>query len=174
MRRLEELSPEEFEKEVRRVLSLTGRRLKSFTTAHLETIRGSDGEYTFDVTATFEALGADFLVLIECKHQKDAVKREVLQILRDKMQSVGAHKGMVFSTATFQSGAREYATSHRMALVHLTDSGLVYIRKGAGMSSDTGVPASWIAVPGEESFRTLDAEGLTVLHNELFSGQGDA
>jgi len=169
VRRLETISPEEFEKEVRRVLALARGRLKSFKTAHLETIQGSDGEYTFDVTASFEALGGDFLVLIECKHQKDAVKREVLQVLRDKMLSVGAHKGMVFSTATFQSGARAYATAHRMALVHMTDSGMVYIRKGAGMQRDTGVPASWIAVPGEESYRTLDDEGLRMLRDQLFS-----
>lgn len=167
MRRLEIISPEEFEKEVRHVLTLSGHGLKSFKAEHLETLAGHDGEYTFDITARFEALGADFLVLIECKHQKDDVKREVLQVLRDKLQSVAAHKGMVFSISRFQRGAREYATAHRMALVHVTDSGMVYIRKGAGLSNDTSAPASWIAVPGEEGYRALDHTGIGILHGLL-------
>ncbi len=39
MRRLEKLTPEESEKEVRRVLSLTGRRLESFKSDHLESAK---------------------------------------------------------------------------------------------------------------------------------------
>ena len=166
-RRLEELSPAEFEREVHRVLSLDGCHLKYFVVKHLDKIRGVDGEYTFDVTATFEVLGGDILVVIECKHQKDPVKREVLQVLHDKMLAVGAHKGMVFSTAGFQSGASAYAEVHRIALVRMTDSGKVYVRKGLGIPS-TAIPESWIAVPGGDTYRTLDGEGRALLTSHLF------
>lgn len=126
------LSPEEFELEIQRILSEEGVGLASFTTTHLERIEGSDGDYVFDVTARFEALGADFLVLIECKRYSAPNERETVQILADKMRAVGAHKGMIFSTAPFRSGAIEYAQHHHIALVLIADGQKLYVTKGSG------------------------------------------
>jgi len=61
------MTPVEFEIFVRRYLEGQGGNLKDVRTQHLENIQGTDGDYIIDVTARFEALGADFLVLIECK-----------------------------------------------------------------------------------------------------------
>ena len=144
MRRLEKISPSGFEKEVRNVLSLAGRRLKSFKTAHQESLQGSDGDYTFDVTATFEALGADFLVLIECKHEKRKVERQDVQVLHAKVTSAGAQKGMLFSVAGFQQGAIEYADVHGIALVQLASGSSSWFTKGAGSSTP---PPPWANIP---------------------------
>jgi len=84
-------------------------------------VKGVDGSYVIDVTARFSAMGASFLVLIECKHERRKVERQAVQVLHAKMVSTWAQKGMLFSVAGFQSGAVEYATVHGIAR-HCTDS----------------------------------------------------
>ncbi len=59
----------------------------------------------------------DFLVLV--KLHRNPIMREVVQVLRDKVQSVSAHKGVLVSSAPFQRGAIEYADAHGIALVHV-------------------------------------------------------
>lgn len=123
------LTPKQFELLVKRWLDSGGQKLESFETAHLEQIEGLDGDYKFDVTARFKALGgADFLVIVECKKHKNPIKREVIQTLRDKQQSVSAQKAMIVSTSAFQSGAIEYASSHGIALVQIVTGRAVYIQ----------------------------------------------
>jgi restriction system protein len=116
-----DLTPQEFEEEVERLLRQLGVGLFALETRRLERIDGSDGSYEIDVTARFEALGANFLVLIECKHHKNPIKREVVQILYDRIRAVGGQKGMIFSTSSFQRGAIEFAKAHGIALVQITD-----------------------------------------------------
>src|SRR6266849_10687491 len=94
-------SPKEFELEVRALLDQLGRKLTSFETKHRENIPGDDGSYEIDATARYEALGANFLVLIECKKQTASVKRDAVQILHDRVRSCGAQKGMLFTTSRF-------------------------------------------------------------------------
>jgi restriction system protein len=90
-----------------------------------------------DVTARFTALDTNFLVLIECKHHKHPIKRDVIQVLRDRLESIGAQKGMVFSTVRFQSGAVEYAKAHNIALIKVTDSEpIVFNRAGGNFDHD--------------------------------------
>ncbi len=79
-----------------------------------------------DAVATFDAFGAEFRVLVECKHHKNPIKRELVQVLADKLRSVHAQKAMMFSTTTFQRGAIEYARAQRIALVHFTEGGPIY------------------------------------------------
>ncbi|MBS7807073.1 restriction endonuclease [Variovorax sp. PCZ-1] len=126
------ITPSQFELLVKKWLSSTGHTLDHFKTAHLDQIQGLDGEYTFDVTARFKALGgADFLVIVECKKHKNPIKREVLQALHDKQQAVGAHKAMVVATSDFQSGAIEYASAHKIALVQIINGQAAYIMNSA-------------------------------------------
>jgi restriction system protein len=106
--------------------------LHGFRVDHRLTLAGPDGEFEIDAVARFQALGAEFIILVECKHHKNPVKREVVQVLRDKVRSVAAHKAMVFSTAGFQSGAIEYASAQRIALVHVTQGALIYETKAEG------------------------------------------
>ena len=115
------LTPEQFEAEVENFLREAGIGLTEFKVQRLEKIHVSDGIYEIDVTARFEAFGASFLVLIECKHHKNPIKREVVRILFDRLRAVGAHKGMIFSTAKFQRGAIEFARVHGIALIQVVD-----------------------------------------------------
>ena len=115
------LTPEQFEAEVEDLLRSVGVGLPEFEVQRLEKIQGADGVYEIDVTARFEVIGASFLVLIECKHHKNPIKREVVQVLYDRLRAVDAHKGMIFSTARFQKGAVEFAQAHGVGLVQIVD-----------------------------------------------------
>jgi restriction system protein len=129
---LDQLSPTEFETLVKSWFEKVGDTLESFEVTHLETLPGADGEYAIDVTVRFRAFqGAQFLVLVECKKHKNPIKREVIQVLHDRLRSVGGHKGFVVATTSFQSGAVEYATKHGIALVQVVSGGVMYIRATA-------------------------------------------
>jgi restriction system protein len=127
--RVENLTPEEFELLVKAWLESVSSPLEAFTASHLETLQGRDGEYSIDVTARFKAFdGASFLVVIECKKHKNPIKREVVQVLREKQLSLGAQKAMVVATSEFQSGAIEYASNHGIALVQVVEGSVMYIQ----------------------------------------------
>ncbi len=131
------LTPEQFEKQVREFVDALGTNLDDYTSNHREVVVGSDGEYEIDVTVRFSALEVNYLTLIECKRYSRPVGREKVQSLYVKMQSVGAQKGIVFSTSGFQSGASEYAAAHGIALVELVDGRASYVNKSFG---DAPVP----------------------------------
>lgn len=126
------LKPVEFELEVRKILDALGHDIQDYHSEHRERIQGTDGDYEIDVSVRFQALGMSFLVLVECKHYKNPVKREVLQILYDRMRSVGAQKGAIFASSGFQSGALEYASTHNIATVSLVDGRSSYFTKSFG------------------------------------------
>jgi len=126
------LTPQEFELTVKEILDGSGAFLQSYESKHLERLSGVDGEYVIDVTARFSALGADYLVLVECKHQQRKVERQDVQILRDKVGALSAHKGMLFSTAGFQKGALEYGDKHKIALVQIARGETTWFTRDAG------------------------------------------
>src|SRR5690606_35117652 len=84
------MSPIEFEQQVKTLLDVLGADLNSFCSTHREQLTGSDGNYEIDVSVRFNAMSVNFLVLVECKHQKAPVKRDIVQILHARMQSTGA------------------------------------------------------------------------------------
>src|ERR1700730_2937621 len=87
---------------------------------------------------------ADFLVLVECKHEKRKTERQDVQILHTKIQSLGAQKGMIFSTAGFQEGAVQYAELHGIALVQIAKGETTYFSRGLGSAEP---PPEWAGIP---------------------------
>ena len=130
-----EISADEFEEFVATLLRAGEPGLANFTVALHEKIEGVDGEYDFDATVRYEFLGMDFLVLVEAKCHKNAIKRELVQVLHQKGQSVGAHKCVLVSTAPFQRGAVAFAKTHGIALVTMTEGRFTYMAHAA-----TGAP----------------------------------
>lgn len=125
-----EMTFDDYEVGVKNVVEAKGHDLKDFQVTRKEVLEGADGEYEIDVVARFTILGgAEVLVLIECKHHKNSIKRELVQALHSKLISVGAHKAMMFTTANYQRGAVEFATAHGISLVRFTDSELNYAVK---------------------------------------------
>src|SRR6185312_8831059 len=119
------------ELEVKKYLESTSGKLRQFITEHRETIDGHDGTYEIDITARFRIFGADFLVIVECKHHTNRIKREHVQVLHAKQVTLGAQKAMFFSTSEFQEGAVEYAIQHGIALVQLASGETSYFTRSA-------------------------------------------
>lgn len=121
-----QVTPDEFERMVVQFLRKLGHSLESFAVTHHEALSSPDGTFQLDATARFRALGADFTVVIECKHHRNPIKRELVQVLADKVAALRAQKGMLFTTAPFQRGAIAYAQSRNIALVSFSHGGPVY------------------------------------------------
>lgn len=153
------MSPEDFEKAVKGILDSAAGSLVEYESKHLEEIEASDGEYVIDVTARFGALGAQFLVIIECKHHRRKVERDKVQVLHRKLQSIGAQKAMLFSTAGFQKGAIEYATSHGIALVQEVHGISCYYTKSYGPPKS---PPPWFHIPKYVGWWYHDSSGSLI------------
>jgi len=139
------LTPEQYEREVKKILDAASTGLNAYESKHLDSVSGMDGEYVIDVTVRFSALGeASFFVLVECKHEKRKVERHVVQILHQKVQSTGAHKGMIFSISGFQKGALEFAEKHGISLVHLANGDSAWCTKSMAPVTP---PPSWAPYP---------------------------
>lgn len=121
-----DMSPTEFEITVLEFLRDMGSKLENFQILHNSIETSHDGTYQIDIKATFEAMGVNITVIVECKKHNSPIKREVVQLLKDKLHSLGAQKGIIFSTAKFQSGCIEYAEKHGLALVRLFEGKYTY------------------------------------------------
>ncbi len=110
---------------------------------------------------------SDLTVLVECKHHRNPIRREMVQVLDSKLTSARAQKGMLFSTARFQQGALYYASSRRIALVHFTQGGPVYETRGRDgcQGPDRPYAAYWATITdaGGMSYRSVGD-----LHELLF------
>ena len=121
-----------FEEAVRRYFDDQGQPLQDYTSSLRDTVTAHDGEYEIDIEASFLAMGVRIRVLIECKHHGRRVKREAVMVLNQRLQSCGAHKGIVVAAHGFQSGAIEFAKRHGIALFEMGDSGIARILEASG------------------------------------------
>jgi Restriction endonuclease len=116
-----DMTPAEFEEFVVELLGSAKTHLDDMTVTLHDKIAGVDGTYDFDATVRFRFAGLQFLVIVEAKRHKNPVKRELVQVLHQKVQSVGANKGVMLSTAPYQSGAVSFAITHGIALATVTE-----------------------------------------------------
>jgi|GEM_PF-6120507 len=127
---IKDLSPEEFELVVEVHLRSYEPSMKNMTITHREKHERLDGSYEIDLTVRFESLGAEFIVLVECKRYSKPVKRDVPALLYEKVRSIGAHKGIVCATSPFQKGAVLYARQHGIGLRLFEENSVHAIVKG--------------------------------------------
>lgn len=120
------ISPIDFEKQVLELFKSQNPSPKNLEILHNQKLIAEEGEYQIDILLTFESFGVDFKVLVECKRHKDAVKREIVQILKDRVISLGAQKGILVTASGFQSGAIKYAKKHGIALLRIIEGKMVY------------------------------------------------
>jgi len=139
-----EISPKEFELFVKNWILQEGGGLTSLEVTHDAKLEAHDSTYQIDVLAKFQGFaGAEFVILIECKKYSSPIERETVQILHDKVRSLGAHKGMLFTTTGFQSGAIKYAKAHGIALIRITNGSACYETR----SATPVAPPSWLNFP---------------------------
>lgn len=144
------LTPKQFEQHVQRWLAAASGELTAFEVTSLQHVEGSGGNYEMDAVARFTAFGgAEFVVLVECKHHRNPIKREVIQVLESKLRDTKAHKGMVFATSDFQKGALEFAKVHQIAALLVSDAGTEYLTRSMN-SRPVPVPGhaiAWLCSP---------------------------
>lgn len=128
------ITPTEFEIRCTHILKGYAEKegLPNFTITHDEKVSAYDTSYQIDILASFTAIGTTITMLCECKRYKSPVKQEVVLALESKLQSIGAHKGIILSTSKFQRGAIEYAQAHGIALIQMTDRGPEYFSHSSG------------------------------------------
>lgn len=74
-------------------------------------------KHEIDVSIELSIAGLEILILIECKHYKRKVGIENVLTLAQRMEDIGAHKGVIVTTTGFQPGAEKIASAHKIALV---------------------------------------------------------
>jgi restriction system protein len=157
------LTPAEFEEHIRDWLSVAGAGLSDLQVTRLETIEGDGGAYEMDVVARFTAFqGAEFVVLVECKHHRNPIKREVIQVLEAKLRDAKAHKGIVAATSSFQSGALEYAKEHGIATLLVSDSSIGYMTRSMGSGRPPPTPGhaiAWLCSPAGTGYEMARIDG---------------
>ena len=135
-----DISPVDFEKLVLEWLSLAAARQgHSIACRHLGIAHGTAGDYKIDVLVTFSLFqGAEFIVLVECKHQRRPVEREDVMVLESKLRDVSAQKGMLFSTSGFQLGAVEFARTKHIATITVVEGHWLYETRSIGVGPVAG------------------------------------
>lgn len=116
-----DMSHADFEEFVVELLGCTSELVTDLRVTLHDKIEAADGTYDFDATVRFTFGGMSFVVLVEAKKHKNPIKRELVQVLHQKLQSVGAQKAAMVSTAPYQSGALQFAVQHGIALVTVTE-----------------------------------------------------
>jgi restriction system protein len=115
------ITPVDFELLVKEYMTNLGRKIKNFKILHNTKIIANDGDYQIDVYVEYEILEVDFKIIIECKRYKNRIKREIVQLLYDKLRATGSQKGIIFSTSSFQKGAVLFAERHGIALIKVIE-----------------------------------------------------
>jgi restriction system protein len=148
-----DISPRDFEVQVKKHLESLGKEIKDFKVTHNVVSNSHDGEYQIDVEVIFFAFEVEFKVLVECKKYNSPIKRDMIQILKDKIERLGAHKGIIYTTSGFQSGAIRYAKEHGIALVKIVEGKALYEVRG---NTNHEIPP-WVQLPDYALFQVLAA-----------------
>ncbi len=137
------ISPEEFEAFVVELLRSAGSQVEGWTVQMREVVKAADGEYEIDATGRFQVAGMNFLVLVEAKRHANPIKRDLVQVLYQKMLSTGAQKAVMFSTSPFQSGALKFAMSHGIALATVTEGRFTFGTRSFSAPPAMSREAAW-------------------------------
>jgi restriction system protein len=139
-----EITPKQFEEQVLAWVSEAAQEEGlDFQATHQGVVEGDGGEYAIDVLVRLSVLGgAELLVLVECKHQARPVEREEVINLEGRLRAVGGHKGMLFSTSGFQSGAVRFAAERGLATVTVIAGAWLFETRAA--DSGPQAPPPWV------------------------------
>jgi hypothetical protein len=120
------ITPSQFEEFAAELLGASEPVVDDLAVTLNEEVAGVDGTYEFDAVVRYQFADMSFLVLVEAKLHKNPIKRELVQVLQQKVRSVGGHKGVMISTAPYQRGAVEFAKTHGIALVTVTEGRFLF------------------------------------------------
>ena len=126
---------------------------------HRELVKGNGGDYQIDVYGELDILGgAAIKLLVECKRTRRPVEREEMLAFAMKLQDTSSHKGMMFSTAGYQSGAIQFAASRGIAAITFVDGQPKYETKLRSQSQPPYVSTANLEYGGW--FMTMEETGV--------------
>lgn len=108
--------------------------LSNYTIKHNQKVETHDSTYQIDVLVEYMLLGCKHTIVVECKKHSNSIKRSVVTDLQTKIQSMGAQKGIIISTAGFQTDAAKFANEHGIALWQICDRSIKHISMSANPS----------------------------------------
>lgn len=83
--------------------------------------RVSGRDISVDVSFEAQLLGARILGLVECKCYKSRVEVSDVEEFHSKIDDIGAHKGIMFTTVGYEAGAVKVAKGRGIALFILRE-----------------------------------------------------
>lgn len=123
-------------------LTRTASNIENCELTHQGDVNGQGGGYAIDILVRMTLFeGATVSILVECKHQARPVERDEILILEGKLRDVGAHKGMLFSTAGFQEGAIKLAAARGIATLTVIDGQWLYETRS---TASVSVAPPWV------------------------------
>ena len=93
-----------------------------YTLYHRKAYTGLKTGNSHEIDLSFETtIGSmKLLILIECKYYRRRVGKEIVEALHAKLDDIGAHKGVIVTTAGFQKGALNAAKAYGIARIIAT------------------------------------------------------
>lgn len=167
-----ELSPDEFERLVLQQFK-RNREISNLEITHRELHEAADGTYEIDLTLRFTAFGGpEFMTLVECKHHKNPIKRDLVMVLNQKKESLRAHKAILCASIGFQSGAIEFAEEHGIATARVVEGEFVWETKArVPVAPPPGFPRLHLHLYRQEgsgvSTRLLERDGSDLFPHVL-------
>lgn len=174
------MTPVEFEKASLEWLKRQGDTYPNGCVEHNVMIHTRNGNYQIDGRIRFYAYGVPFTIIVECKMYKQAVNREKVVVLLDKVRELGAQKGILVTTASFQKGAIKFAKNNGITLVrlrsehndfvaeYLTDSSEEFNQESVSVRFPKLITAAPSDIPRSYISRTVIKKELL---NSLYSGE---
>lgn len=85
------------------------------------TVKGARAKHTIDVWVRFNKFGLETTWVVECKCWTSPVTKEKVLALKSVVEDVGADRGILISTAGFQSGAVHASEKTNITLTSLDE-----------------------------------------------------
>ncbi len=106
----------DFEKLIAHICEDTGKGRKHSVYLHKK-YQGKSGQiHDIDVSVEFVELGVRFVVLVECKWWNRPVGIQEVLVLSQRLEDIGAHKGIIVTNVGFEKGAFKFAKARGIAL----------------------------------------------------------
>jgi hypothetical protein len=149
-----DLTPAEYERAVHQLAACWVEKHPGSTAKFDEVLRCGDGSYQMDVVLRIRLPPpAGLLIILVDAKRRSRVERSDLQELHAKINSCGAHKGVVVTTGHFQRGALEYGRHHGIGMIQFRDQSIREFRSRSAKSETPARPVPAWVEPGERGTR---------------------
>ena len=88
-----EMTPVDFEKYALQILESKTKGLDNVKFVHNKVVEAYDGNYQLDGYIEFEVMGVLYKTIVECKHYKYPISREIVQKVYDNLRAIRSTEG---------------------------------------------------------------------------------